>query len=61
MSRYIALWRCTEPERVLDWEFYVSESMDDAERVVANLLKQGVHQYRTYKLGDRLENLSSAY
>lgn len=58
-ERYITMWRKTDD--VLDWDFHVSESRADAEQVVRNITRQGVHQYSTRQLGDKVEDLSSAY
>lgn len=58
-TRYITTWR--EPKNILDWDYYVSQDLDEAKRAVANIVEQGVKQYRTYVLGDNLPDLSSEY
>ena len=58
-QRIITVWR--KVDSVLDWDFHVSEDATDAARVVENLKKQGVHQYRSYPLGENIAELSSGY
>lgn len=58
--RYITMWRKTEGE-VLDWSHEVTGDQVMAQRLVANLKDQGVHQYHTYKLGAFAADLSSEY
>ena len=57
-QRYIICWRKIPPEHVLDWDHYVAFSLDEARTTVANLGKQGVKQYYTAPLGDRIPELS---
>lgn len=57
-QRYITTWRKRAPDSPLDWDHYVSEDEAEAERVVDNLKAQGVWQYNTFKLGERVERLS---
>lgn len=58
--RYIVLWRKPAPDN-LDWDFYVCEDTEGVERVIDQIKKQGVHQYRTYELGEKFPDLSSEY
>ena len=57
MGRCITTWR--RKDRPLDSDYYVSENEDEARRVVHNLEQQGIREYRTFPLGDRLDHLSS--
>lgn len=57
--RFIVLW--WKPDAVLDWNFYVAEDLQSAERVVASVIEQGAIQYRTYKLGEQLPDLSGKF
>ena len=59
-QQYITLWRKPAPDN-LDWDFHVSLHLSDAETVVANIKARGVHQYRTYTIGDHIADLSSEY
>jgi hypothetical protein len=59
-QRYITLFRKPAPNQ-LDWDFYISEDADEMRRVVANIADQGIHQYSTYSLGDRIVDRSSVY
>lgn len=59
-QRYITLWRKTG-DKLLEWDNHVSESRDEAERVVKNITADGVHQYHTYQLGVFDPELSSRY
>jgi hypothetical protein len=61
MQRYITLWRKAPPNSVLEWDFYPSDSLDEVEKLVANIKKQGVHQYHTYPIGDMIAEHSSEY
>ncbi len=56
-GRYITLWRKTG-EQSLEWDWYVSEDLEEAERCVTNLLKQDVIQYSTYPLGVQIPDLT---
>jgi hypothetical protein len=58
-TRFITTWR--KPADPLTWDHHVSEDQREVETVVANLLSQGVKQYHTYRLGEALPDLSSAY
>lgn len=60
MSRYITTWRKPAPD-TFDWDHCTCGSLDETERLVANLKKLGVHQYHTFTLGDQLPELSSDY
>lgn len=59
-ARLITTWRKTGA-KVLEWDHHVSETAEEAERVVENIKKQGVHQFHTFKLGAQLPALSSEY
>lgn len=56
MGRHITLWR--KLDNPIDWDFYVSEDMQEAEDVVANLVKQGIKRFTTFPIGDRVADLS---
>lgn len=59
MQRYIITWRKTAAMgSVLDWDHYVAFSLEEAETAVANIKKQGVIQYYTAPLGDKIDELS---
>lgn len=60
MQRYITTWR-KPGEKILEWDHYVSESIEEAATVVENIKKQGVHQYHTYPIGDMIAEHSSEY
>lgn len=60
-DRYVTVWRKPAPGNIFEWDFYISESRQEAERVVGNVIKQNVHQYGTYPLGERVVELSSEY
>ena len=59
-DKYITVWRKAPPNS-LDWDFHVSFAIEDARSVVANIKKQGVRHFRTYKIGDQLPDLSSQH
>ncbi len=59
-QRYITMWRKTG-ENVLDWDFQVSENLDEVTRVVENIKKQGVLQYSTYPIGNKVFQHSCAF
>ena len=59
-QRYITTWRKPTPD-FLEFEHFFSESLSEAEAVVANIKKQGVRQFGTYKLGDLVLDLTSEY
>jgi hypothetical protein len=59
MSRYITVWR--KPENVLEWDFYTSENLDEAELVVEKLKKRKTIQYYTYPISDKVSELSSEF
>ena len=59
-QRYITMWRKTG-ENVLDWDFQVSENLDEVTRVVENIKKQGVLQYSTYTIGNKVFQHSCAF
>lgn len=59
-QRCVTLWRKADGN-MLDWDFYVSESLEEAARVVANIREQGVLQYSTYPIGERVADMSSEY
>ena len=62
MQRYIITWRKTaEMGSIFDWDHYVAFSLDEAEKTVANIKKQGVVQYYTSPLGDTIDNLSCGF
>lgn len=58
-ERYITVWR--EADAVFDWDFYVSESLSEASRAVANLVDQGVRQFTTYPINNAVKDLSSGH
>lgn len=61
-QRYIVAWRKTPAMgSFLEWDHYVAFSLDEAETTVGNLLNQGVKQYYTAPLGQRITELSSEY
>ena len=59
-DKYITVWRKAPPNS-FDWDFHVSFNIEDARTVVANIKKEGVHQFHTYKIGDQLPELSSEH
>lgn len=59
-ERFITTWRKPEPDKFLEWDHHVSECRRDAETVVANIKLRGVRQFRTFRLGDSVPELSSA-
>lgn len=62
-TRYVTTWR--KSGSILDWDSHVSESAQEADRVVADIRERGELQYRTYALGGNppvlLPDLSSEY
>lgn len=56
-NRHITIWR--KIDNPIDWDFYVSEDMQEAQDAVANLVKQGVKKFTTFPIGDRVVDLSS--
>ncbi len=60
-QRYVTLWRKPPPANVFEWDFHVSENLKEARTVVKNIKARGVHQYGTYPIGERVEDLSSEY
>ena len=58
-QRYITAWRRTDD--ILKWDHHVSENKRDLEEVIKNITKQGVHQYITFELGDKVLEFSSTY
>ena len=58
-ERHITVWR--KVESVLDWDFLFTETHEDAARVVNNLKAGGVHQFSTYSLGPKVDDLSSEF
>ncbi len=54
-DRHITLWRTGNP---IVWDFYVSESEREAGNVMQNLTSQGIKVATTYKLGEKVEQLS---
>lgn len=58
MSRCITTW--WKPGNI-DMDFYVSENEDEARQVTHNLEKQGIHRYKTFPLGERLDHLSAIW
>lgn len=59
-QRYVTTWRKPAPDQ-FDWDFYVSDSLEQATKVVANILEEGVHQYHTWPIGEMVTDLSSEY
>ena len=57
---WIVLWRKPPPNN-LDWDFQTAQSLEEAETIIRNIKKLGVHQYRTRPLGDAIRSLSSEY
>ena len=60
-QRYITTWRKRPPESVLDWDHYVSEDDAELEGVIKNLKAQGVKQWNTFRLGERVASQSSEH
>ena len=58
-QRYITTWR--KRDQVLEWDHYVSEDVTELASVVRNLTSQGVKQYNTFPIGDRVADMSSEY
>lgn len=58
-QRYITVWR--KRDNPLDWDHYTSEDEREAAIVIDNIKSIGVHQYRTYPIGDKVDRFSSAY
>jgi hypothetical protein len=52
-QRFITLWRKTG-EQCLDWDFHVSDFADEVPCVILNLKAQGVRQFSTYCLGEKV-------
>ena len=48
-QRFITLWR--KRSSALDWDFHVSESSDELDKLLANLQAQGIRQFSTYPIG----------
>jgi hypothetical protein len=62
MNRYITIWRKPPAEgSILDWDFYVSFTSDEATKVVKNLETRGVREYTTYKVEEELPELSRKF
>jgi hypothetical protein len=62
MNRYFTIWRKTPAEgSILDWDFYVSFTSDEATKVVKNLETRGVREYTTYKVEEELPELSRKF
>ena len=59
-ERYITTWHKPWPN-IFEWDYHVSEDLQEVARVVANLKEQGVHQYNTWKLGGEVVEHSTAY
>jgi hypothetical protein len=58
--KYIVLWRETG-ERMLDWSFHTTLDLDDSREAIRNLKKDGVRQYSTYKIAEKVDELSSEF
>lgn len=59
-QRYVVTWRKPAPDQ-FDWDHDFCDSIQQVEKIVAILLKDGVHQYSTYPIGDRDPIFSSSY
>lgn len=55
--RYITVWRKPAPDS-FEWDFYVSQSREEASNVVANIIPRGVKQFTTYPIGEADVELS---
>jgi len=58
-GKYITLWR--KVDEVLEWDFHTSLDIETARRVVKNLQGQGVKQYSTFPIGERVNELSATF
>lgn len=56
-GKYITVWRKPAPD-FLEWDFHVSFHDDELPHVVRNLEKQGVRQFSTYPLSERMAEFS---
>lgn len=59
--RYIVVWRKAPPDSILEWDQHFCLDLDEAKQVVKNITAQGVKQYRTYAIADKVDDLSSEY
>lgn len=59
-GRYITLWRMTG-ENCLDWDFHVSEDIEELRRANQNLVNQSVLQISNYHLGERIDAIGDLY
>ena len=59
-QRYITIWRKPAPN-ILDWDHHISEDIEEVGRVVANLKQQGIRQYSTRPIGERVAEHSSEF
>jgi hypothetical protein len=57
---YITIWRKTGDE-CLDWDSHTSMDAAEAKRCVDSIQKRGVVQYHTYKIAEKVDELSSAF
>ena len=59
-QRYITTWRKPAPD-ILDWDHYVSHSLEGVDRLIVNIRKLGVNQFHTYPIGDIMPDYSSEF
>ena len=59
-QRYVTTWRKPAPDQ-LDWDHHVSDSIEEVEKVIANIKQRGVHQYHTWPIGELVTEHSSEY
>lgn len=55
---YITVWR--KPIQ-LEWDYYISQDLSEAEELVRNIIEQKCRQYATYAINSRIERLSSKF
>jgi hypothetical protein len=59
-QRYVTTWRKPAPDQ-FDWNHHVSDSIEEVEKVIANIKQRGVHQYHTWPIGELVTEHSSEY
>lgn len=59
--RYIVIWRKPPPGNILEWDHHPCFDLDEVKEVIKNIKAQGAKQYRSYTLGDRVDEFSSDY
>jgi hypothetical protein len=60
-QRYITCWAKVPPDSILEWDFWVCESMEEVKQLISNLEKLGVIRFTTYPIGDKMADNSSRY